>query len=63
MYAWPTTQPMSDAAKNVRRPETASTSPRVAAGSKMYLIDAASATAWPPVSRCTPFGIPVVPLV
>ena len=26
-------------------------------------IDAANATAYPPVSRCTPFGFPVVPEV
>jgi len=26
-------------------------------------IDSASATAWPPTSRCTPFGLPVVPEV
>ena len=30
---------------------------------KMCFIDAASATAWPPTSRCTPFGCPVVPEV
>jgi hypothetical protein len=27
----------------------------------MYFIDAAMATACPPTSRCTPFGLPVVP--
>ena len=43
--------------------DTASIAPSAPAGSKMYFIDAASATAWPPVSRCTPFGTPVVPLV
>src|SRR3989441_6918913 len=30
---------------------------------KRCFIDAVSATAWPPTSRCTPFGWPVVPEV
>src|SRR5258706_4745987 len=53
MYEWPTTQPMSDVEKY--------TSPGFA--QKMCGIEAASATAYPPVSRCTPLGLPVVPLV
>ena len=53
IYECPTTQPTSDAAQN--------TSP----GFVLYtvFIEYFSATAWPPLSRTTPFGLPVVPLV
>ena len=53
MYEWPTTQPMSEAAQKhspAPMPYTA-------------FIDHLSATAWPPLSCTTPFGIPVVPEV
>src|SRR3982751_2915720 len=53
MYEWPTTQPMSEVV-NIVSPG----SPQ-----KMCFMDAASATAYPPTSRCTPFGCPVVPEV
>ena len=51
MYECPTAQPMS-LEQNIVSP---------GARQKMSCIDASSATAWPPVSRCTPFGLPVVP--
>src|SRR5712692_6948146 len=53
MYESPTTQPMSEVVNMV--------SP--ASPQKRCFIDAVSATAWPPTSRCTPFGRPVVPEV
>src|SRR5262245_13904949 len=53
MYEWPTTQPMSEVVNMV--------SPGLP--QKMCFIDAASATAYPPTSRCTPHGRPVVPYV
>src|SRR6266850_1027236 len=51
MYECPTTQPMSEVV-NIVSPG----SPQ-----KRCFIEAVSATAWPPTSRCTPFGRPVVP--
>src|SRR5207247_1934174 len=53
MYECPTTQPMSEVV-NIVSP---------ASPQKRCFIDAVSATAWPPTSRCTPFGMPVVPEV
>ena len=53
VYECPTTHPMSDAVNIV--------SPGFDA--KTCFIDTASATACPPVSLCTPFGVPVVPEV
>jgi hypothetical protein len=53
MYECPTTHPTSEAAQY--------TSP--GAVSKMFAIDQRSATAWPPLSRTTPLGRPVVPEV
>jgi hypothetical protein len=51
MYECPTTHPMSDV-QNIVSP---------GARSKMRRIELASATRYPPVSRCTPLGLPVVP--
>src|SRR3989442_15068379 len=51
MYECPTTQPMSEVV-NIVSP---------ASPQKRCFIDAVSATAWPPTSRCTPLGRPVVP--
>ncbi len=53
MYECPTTQPMS-LVVNIVSP---------GCRQKMRRIDEVSATAYPPVSRCTPFGLPVVPEV
>ncbi len=51
MYEWPTTQPMSEAV-NITSPAPTP-----------YTLDMLHfrATAWPPWSRATPLGIPVVP--
>ena len=53
MYEWPTTHPMSEAAQKTSPGPTP----------YRFFIDHDKATAWPPLSRTTPFGLPVVPEV